>query len=125
MVQTIKDGDVSGFDDFDSRYVLGEKGFGIKRDALKSLPVINVSPFVTAGTDTQRLGIAQEIRKACIDVGFFYLTGHGFTASELNRHYVGPSLLRNAAGSQDDASHSGTGAAWVHEDRGHQPRKES
>jgi isopenicillin N synthase-like dioxygenase len=84
MVRTIKDGDVSGLDDFDNRYLLGEKSFGIKRDALKSLPVIDASPFVTGGIDTQRRRVAQEIRKACIDVGFFYLTGHCFTASELN-----------------------------------------
>jgi isopenicillin N synthase-like dioxygenase len=83
MVQTTNDGDVSGFDDFDNRYLVGEKGFGIKRAALKSLPVIDGSPFVTGGTDAQRRRVAQEIRKACIDVGFFYLTGHGLAASEL------------------------------------------
>jgi isopenicillin N synthase-like dioxygenase len=83
MVETIRDGDVSRFDDFDNRYVLGEKRFGIRRDALKSLPVIDGSPFVTGGADAQRRRVAREIRKACIDVGFFYLTGHGMTASEL------------------------------------------
>jgi isopenicillin N synthase-like dioxygenase len=83
MVETIKDGDVSRFDDFDNRYIVGEKRFGIRRDALRSLPVIDCSPFVTAGADAQRRRVAEEIRKACIDVGFFYLTGHGLAASEL------------------------------------------
>ena len=83
MVETIKDGDVSGFDDFDNRYLLGEQSFGIKRDAVKSLPVIDITPFVATGTDAQRRRVAQALRKACIDVGFFYLAGHGFTATEL------------------------------------------
>lgn len=82
MVETIKDGDVSSFDDFDNRYLAGERGFGIKRQVLKSLPVIDCSPFV-GGTDAQRRRVAQEIRKACIDVGFFYLVGHNLAASEL------------------------------------------
>jgi isopenicillin N synthase-like dioxygenase len=83
MVETIKDGDVSAFDDFDNRYLLGEQSFGIKRDAIKSLPMIDISPFVTAGTEAQRNSVARELRKACIDVGFFYLSGHGFSATEL------------------------------------------
>jgi isopenicillin N synthase-like dioxygenase len=83
MADTNKDGDVSSFDEFDNRYLASEKGFGIKRQALKSLPVIDCAPFMTGGTDARRRCVAQEIRKACIDVGFFYLVGHNLAASEL------------------------------------------
>jgi isopenicillin N synthase-like dioxygenase len=84
VVDTIKDGDISGYDDFDNRYLAGEQGFGIKRDAVKSIPVVDLAPFIAGGTDAQRKSVAQELRKACIDVGFFYLAGHGFSATELD-----------------------------------------
>jgi isopenicillin N synthase-like dioxygenase len=79
-----QEGEASEFADFDNKYLEGEKCFGIKRHAVSSLPIIDVSPFVKVGTDSRRRSVARKIREACIDVGFFYLTGHGFTVNELN-----------------------------------------
>jgi isopenicillin N synthase-like dioxygenase len=55
----------------------------IRRSALKTLPVIDVSPFVAGGTDKARCGVAAKLRAACIDIGFFYVTGHGISGREL------------------------------------------
>jgi len=51
---------------------------------VSKLPIIDISPFVASGSDAQRRRVAGEIRKTCIDVGFFYLVGHGFPTNELN-----------------------------------------
>ncbi len=40
-----------------------------------SLPVINISPLVTGASSEQF--VAGEIRKASVETGFFYITGHG------------------------------------------------
>lgn len=84
MAKATHEGQSSHFAEFDSKYLQGEKSFGITREAVSSLPIVDISSFVAKGSDEQRRRVAQEIRKACIDVGFFYLTGHGFAASELN-----------------------------------------
>jgi isopenicillin N synthase-like dioxygenase len=84
MAKATHDGEASDFAEFDNKYLRGERSFGIKREAVSKLPIIDISPFVASGNDAQRRRVAQELRKACIDVGFFYLTGHGFPASELH-----------------------------------------
>jgi isopenicillin N synthase-like dioxygenase len=55
-----------------------------RREAVHSLPVIDVSPFVSNTDPTARSRVAKQVRKACIDVGFFYLSGHGIPTEELN-----------------------------------------
>jgi len=63
------DGDVATYADFDNRY----QRPGTERTSLARLPLIDLaSP-----------GAAQDIRKACIDIGFFYATGHGVARSEV------------------------------------------
>jgi isopenicillin N synthase-like dioxygenase len=57
----------------------------IHRAALKTLPIIDISPFVTGGSDAARKNVAAELRAACIDIGFFYITGHGIPAAELDQ----------------------------------------
>jgi isopenicillin N synthase-like dioxygenase len=57
---------------------------GPLREAVKSVPVIDLSPFMSAGQATHKDAVAQDLRKACIDVGFFYLTGHELPAGELD-----------------------------------------
>ncbi|KIM69976.1 hypothetical protein SCLCIDRAFT_18973 [Scleroderma citrinum Foug A] len=42
--------------------------------AFDSIPVINIRD---ASTPERRASLAHEIRSACINVGFFYITGHG------------------------------------------------
>jgi isopenicillin N synthase-like dioxygenase len=72
MDRNASDGDVGLYADFDNRYLRHDGRLGIERHSLATLPLI----------DLARDGAAQDIRKACIDIGFFYLQGHGFAASE-------------------------------------------
>ncbi len=57
---------------------------GNQREAVKSLPVIDVSPFVSGGDETARRNTAMALRAACINVGFFYIEGHGISQQELD-----------------------------------------
>lgn len=84
MIETIKDGEVSLYADFDNRYLRRDARFDIERTALDRLPIIDISPFMGDGTAQDRARVGREIRKACIDVGFFYLSGHGIPALELD-----------------------------------------
>src|SRR5688572_27743159 len=77
MVDTIRDGDVARYADFDNRVLR-------PRTALKHLPVIDVSPFVRDSTLAEREAAARRIREACIDIGFFYIAGHGIPREELD-----------------------------------------
>jgi isopenicillin N synthase-like dioxygenase len=79
-IDTIRDGAIDAFSDFDNRYLRQ----GVTRSDLASLPVIDVSPFMTASDEASRERVAQQIRQASIDIGFFYATGHGFSAAELD-----------------------------------------
>jgi len=80
MVEVIQENQKGAYADFDNRALSQNPA----RTALASLPVIDLSPFLRESTQVERMGTAREIRSACIDIGFFYLTGHGFTQPELN-----------------------------------------
>jgi isopenicillin N synthase-like dioxygenase len=54
------------------------------RKAISRLPTIDLSPFIAESPRSERLRTAQAIREACVDIGFFYVTGHGFSAEELD-----------------------------------------
>lgn len=84
MIETIKDGEFDLYEDFDNRYLRRDDRFDIERDALKRIPVIDISPFVHGSDLAACHRVGREFRKACIDVGFFYLTGHGIPAAELD-----------------------------------------
>ncbi len=84
MVELIEDGAVGAFADFDNRYVRSGAGHGIERAARDALPVIDVTPFVAGGTAAARRMVADAIRAACIDIGFFYITGHGIPKAEMD-----------------------------------------
>lgn len=58
----------------------GARGTG--RRPLSRLPVIDVRAF-TEGSLADRVAVAKDIRDACINIGFFYITGHRFSAAEL------------------------------------------
>jgi isopenicillin N synthase-like dioxygenase len=53
------------------------------RHALDTLPVIDIAPFLNGGSAAEREAVARELRRVCIDIGFFYLTGHGISETEL------------------------------------------
>jgi isopenicillin N synthase-like dioxygenase len=78
-IDTISDGAIDTFDDFDNRYLRQ----GIARNDLAALPVIDISPFVQGGSEGARDEVARQIRQASIDIGFFYAKGHGFSSDEL------------------------------------------
>lgn len=51
-----------------------------------TLPIINISPFLIPSSTAQaRHTTAQAINSACLNYGFFYLTGHGIPQSTLDR----------------------------------------
>ncbi len=81
MVELIRDGDVARYADFDNR-ALGREP---RRAALENLPLIDLSPFLVPGAPEERKEVARAIRAASIDIGFFYLTGHGLAPAELDR----------------------------------------
>jgi isopenicillin N synthase-like dioxygenase len=82
MTHTIRDGDVAGYADYDNRVLA--RPAGVERHQLDRLPIIDVSPFIAGGSEAERRRVARELRQACIDIGFFYITGHGIPASELD-----------------------------------------
>lgn len=53
------------------------------RQAIGTVPVIDIAPFCGEGGSADRRRVAAEIRQACIDIGFFYISGHGFTLAEM------------------------------------------
>lgn len=84
MVDVIKDGDVGTFADFDNRYLKPGSELGVRRTALEVLPIIDIAPFVTGGSIEERKRAARQIRQVCVDIGFFYITGHGIPQAELD-----------------------------------------
>ena len=80
MVEVVADGEFRAYTDFDNRNLSRNP----QRTALANLPVIDLSPFLRESTREDRMRTARELRSACIDIGFFYLTGHGFTSSNLD-----------------------------------------
>ena len=77
MNQIVDTRDVALYEAYDNRYVRREARFGVERRALDKAPVIDVAPFVSDGPLADRQRVAAEIRRACIDIGFFYIRGHG------------------------------------------------
>lgn len=70
---------------FQSRYAKDERRFGIVRESLSELPVIDVGPLVFPSAPEDRQTVAAKIRKACIDSGFFYVTGYGISDDEMRQ----------------------------------------
>jgi isopenicillin N synthase-like dioxygenase len=84
VIETIKDGEVGRYADFDNRYLRRDGRFNVERSALRNIPVIDFSPFLDNGSSAGRVAVARELRKACIDVGFFYLANHGISPAHLD-----------------------------------------
>jgi len=80
MVEVIQGNQVGAFADYDNRALSGTP----TRTAVANLPIIDLSPFRRENGHDERMRTARELRCACIDIGFFYVIGHGFTQPELN-----------------------------------------
>jgi isopenicillin N synthase-like dioxygenase len=55
-----------------------------ERRAVTRLPVIDLAPFVENRGFAERRAAATALRQACIDIGFFYLEGHGIPEQEFD-----------------------------------------
>lgn len=58
-----------------------------RRGAVTHLPVVDLAEF-QAGSASRRSEIARSIRQNCVDIGFFYLVGHGIAQSEFDEAHV-------------------------------------
>lgn len=74
------EGGIERFLDFDN----SGNGNEVKRVPVKSLPLIDLSPFVRGDEPAARQRVGRQIRDACANIGFFYLTGHGIPNEELD-----------------------------------------
>ncbi len=84
MVELVKDSETAMFAEFDDRFQQNDARLGIERAALDAIPVIDFTPFVAPSTPGARKAVARDLRRACIDIGFFYLANHGVTAAEMD-----------------------------------------
>jgi isopenicillin N synthase-like dioxygenase len=80
MVEVVQGSQFGAYADFDNRALSRDP----QRTAVTNLPVIDLSPFMRDSARDDRVRVARELRSACIDIGFFYVTGHGFTSDELD-----------------------------------------
>lgn len=54
------------------------------RQPIDTLPIVDIAPFLDPrGSEAARRAVADKLRRACIDIGFFYLMGHGIAPAEL------------------------------------------
>jgi hypothetical protein len=75
MVDVIQTDQRGAYADFDNRALSRDP----QRVAVSNLPIIDLSPFMDEGARENRMHTARAVRSACIDIGFFYVTGQGFT----------------------------------------------
>lgn len=80
MVDVIAADQRGAYVDYDSRALSRDP----QRVAVSDLPIIDLAPFMDGRAQPDRLRTARAVRAACIDIGFFYVTGHGFAAAELD-----------------------------------------
>jgi isopenicillin N synthase-like dioxygenase len=80
MVDIVQTDQRAAYADYDNRALSREP----QRVAVSDIPVIDLAPFMAASTREERLRTARAVRAACIDIGFFHVIGHGFTAPELD-----------------------------------------
>jgi len=76
--------------------------------------LIDISPFCTDSDLAARKRVAALIRQACVDIGFFYITGHGFSAKDLDstlawgrRFFELPVNIKLSIAAQNNKAHLG------------------
>lgn len=80
---------------------------------VSTIPVIDVAPLVN-GSSEQADAVAGTLGRACRDVGFFYITGHGIPSALMTRvfdssaaFFSGPASIREAASFRGPGSNRG------------------
>ena len=74
---------------------------------MSSIPVIDVAPLLN-GSSEKAQAVADALGRACREVGFFYITGHGVPASLMTKVFDDSAALFSApAPVRDAASFSG------------------
>lgn len=80
---------------------------------MSTIPVIDVAPLL-AGTPDQARAVANALGRACRDVGFFYIVGHGVPPDLRKRvfdtaiaFFSGPASIREAASFDGPGSNRG------------------
>lgn len=74
------EGGIERFLDFDN----SGRGGEVKRVPVSSLPLIDLSPIAGGGDTAACARVGRQIRDACVNIGFFYLGGHGIAQEELD-----------------------------------------
>jgi len=54
-----------------------------QRKAVAKLPIVDLTPFFRGDSLAARAAVANEVRDACINIGFFYIVGHNFSAAQM------------------------------------------
>lgn len=99
---------------FQKRFALNEERFGIVRKPVQTLPIIDVSALVDGSDLAARKRVAMEMRDACINAGFFYITNYGVPESQMEeavdwarRFYALPEATKNKVRCHDITTYRG------------------
>jgi isopenicillin N synthase-like dioxygenase len=55
--------------------------------AMTAIPVIDLAPYF-GGTKAERCAVAEQVDRACREIGFFLITGHGVAAETIEQTYA-------------------------------------
>lgn len=80
-VETVAVEELMSYADFDNRGLAGATG----RGDISQLPVIDFSAYATNGDEAAKTKVADQMRQASLDIGFFYLTNHGIPVADLDK----------------------------------------
>ena len=85
--------------------LLAEAGLDARAVAFSELPVIDLAPFAEsgAGAAAARHAVADALRRACVEVGFFYLTGHGVPQETTARAFAQAAAFFDLPQAEKDA----------------------
>lgn len=66
--------------------ITGDDGLDVQRTAFTEIPVIDLAGMMSPD-EAERRNVGVEVRKACTEVGFFYVRNHGVSPDVLARCY--------------------------------------
>ena len=60
------------------------------------IPTININPILNNNFNSKAtLKITREIEKACVEVGFFQIIGHGIKLKQINKNEINQDFSHN------------------------------